>query len=224
MFMNGHAATVDLFAALADDAGAAVSTVAQPGQERRVSEVAGSSPAGSTAAADAGIVQRQNTEFTSETAGSIPAPRSQLPKIKGPRLPLDWRPTERDLAYAAEHGISGDSLKTMARAFRIHHTEGPGAKKHWKYPAPEGRPLGAWVTWVDNDAKFFPNRAKGGAHGQHHRATTTGAFSAADRYLREAETEQPGQGDLGSGVGDIGAGGERQEDEFRRSGREDDDV
>lgn len=60
----------------------------------------------------------------------------------GSRLPPDWQPTDKDLAFATKHELTPQEIEDEADRFRDHWTNVPG---------PKGRKLNweaAWRTWI----------------------------------------------------------------------------
>jgi DNA-binding transcriptional ArsR family regulator len=67
-------------------------------------------------------------------------------------LPSDWKPSEDDVAYAAEHA-PGLDVALEAEAFRAYHLAHDSRIRNWAQ---------AWRTWVTNWVRFAGKRTGGG--------------------------------------------------------------
>ena len=100
-------------------------------------------------------------------------PPEQPPPKRGTRLSPDWQPSERDLAFAIEQGLTQQEARHEAEQFRDHWLAASGAKackRDWS---------AGWRTWCRNAIKWQQERSRSGSGRR-------GPASSAEAFLRGA--------------------------------------
>jgi hypothetical protein len=91
--------------------------------------------------------------------------RERVPRAKARApLPEDWKPSDIDLAYAADRGFDPAAVTRMACKFFDHHRSRGNLMADW---------AAAWRTWVNNEIQFQAERSPG-----HARSGQTRSYSA----------------------------------------------
>lgn len=114
-----------------------------------------------------------SVEGAREATGFALTPAERSPPKRGTRLPEDWQPSERDLAFAVGEGLSEEEARREAAQFRDHWIAASGAKackRDWS---------AAWRTWIRNAVKWQRERSRPGGNRR-------GPASSAEAFMRGA--------------------------------------
>jgi hypothetical protein len=123
-----------------------------------------------------------------------PTPSAPLPAIATPkararqptRIPSDWSPTEKDLAFAESRGFDVVRAMEISDQFRDHYLASSG--KGSTSPDWEAK----WRTWIGNEVKYAAERAERGprSNGGARRNGVAGDYEAHQRLYRQRGGDQ----------------------------------